>query len=92
MPKLENVLNTEELNKLNLERNTYYQAEAQERAWQAIRNKRGDLLAATDWAALPDSPANTPEMLAYRQALRDLPNAYANPDDVVWPANPLGGA
>lgn len=52
---------------------------------EEVRTKRNMLLAATDWAVLPDSPANTPEMLAYRQALRDLPTTCPNPDDVVFP-------
>jgi len=64
---------------------------AVDRAWQAIRQQRDSLLAATDWAALPDSPAYSQELLAYRQSLRDLPEQYTNPDDVVWPDNPLEG-
>lgn len=56
-----------------------------------IRLERNALLAATDWAVLPDSPVNTPELLTYRQALRDITTTYPNPDNVIWPISPLGG-
>ena len=60
-----------------------------EQEWQRIREKRNELLTATDWAVLPDSPHDTQAMRDYRQALRDLPQLVGNPDDVVWPDNPL---
>jgi len=28
------------------------------------------------------------EETAYRQSLRDLPQTFANPEDVVWPTKP----
>lgn len=63
---------------------------SEEMHWQSIRNQRDILLSATDWAVLPDSPhASNQELLDYRQALRDLPETYATPDEVVWPDNPL---
>lgn len=66
-----------------------YEAAAPERAWLLVRVERDELLKATDWAALPDSSAYSPELIAYRQALRDIPSQFTNPDDVVWPVNPL---
>lgn len=57
--------------------------------WQEVKNKRDVLLLETDWAVLPDSPHNTQALLDYRQALRDIPQDFSNPDEVVWPENPL---
>ena len=60
-----------------------------------LREQRDRLIAETDWWVLPDrSP--TPEQLAYRQALRDLPsnvNPVFNEDktEIVgfdWPEKP----
>lgn len=83
---------------LNLEEQTAYaareaawQAGENERAWQSIRTERDRYLAATDWAALPDSPAYSQALLAYRQALRDLPQQFGSPEESVWPVNPLEG-
>ena len=47
------------------------------RAMSAIRAKRDAALAATDWAALPDSPTMSDAMTTYRTALRDYPATYA---------------
>ena len=54
---------------------------------EAVRFKRNQLLAETDWWVLPDRTA-TPEQLAYRQALRDLPANTADPANPVWPLKP----
>ena len=57
--------------------------------WQHIRNERDVLLSETDTAAaLPDHPKRD-AILVYRQALRDLPQNFSTPDEVVWPDNPL---
>ena len=66
-------------------------AEAQERYWQAIRLRRNTLLTACDWTQLPDAPlteADQQAWLTYRQTLRDLPQAFVMPVDVVWPEQP----
>ena len=61
-------------------------------AWELIRRKRDQLIAATDWRILPDAPT-TPEMRAllieYRQALRDVTD-QVHPEEIVWPTSPLG--
>ena len=61
-------------------------------AWELIRRKRNQLIAATDWRILPDAPT-TPEMRAllieYRQALRDVTD-QVHPEEIVWPTSPLG--
>ena len=70
-------------------------------AAQALREKRNELLAETDYWALSDTTTMTAEQSAYRQALRDLPanNPYAavrwveneghtNWVNVAWPTKP----
>ncbi|MCD9550856.1 hypothetical protein GLP21_19775, partial [Photobacterium carnosum] len=34
-------------------------------------------------------PEKKTEFTAYRQALRDIPQTYDNPDDIVWPTKPI---
>lgn len=53
-----------------------------------VRTERDRLITATDYAALPDSPHDTPEMRAYRQALRDVPQQNGFPESVDWPVRP----
>ena len=55
------------------------------RAMSAIRAKRDTALAATDWSALPDSPAMSDAMTAYRTALRDYPATYASDNSAAFP-------
>lgn len=54
---------------------------------EEVRNKRNDLLKETDWMALSDVTM-TPEMAAYRQALRDITSQERFPYSVVWPVKP----
>ena len=57
---------------------------------ESNRNKRGDLLAETDWWALPDSPTMTDAQTAYRQALRDITthSNWPHLEDSDWPTKP----
>ena len=55
------------------------------RAMAAIRAKRDTALAATDWAALPDSPTMSDAMTTYRTALRDYPATYASDNSAAFP-------
>jgi hypothetical protein len=52
-----------------------------------LREYRNRLLASTDYLALSDNTL-TPEMAAYRQALRDITNTYTSIDDAVFPEKP----
>ena len=59
--------------------------------WAAIRLLRDQLLRDSDWTVLPDSPPAKTALTTwktYRQALRDLPQTYERPADVVWPEAP----
>jgi len=77
-------LTSEELRVYN-ETKAAYDAKAGERNIAEIRRQRDELLTATDWAALPDSPAMSDAMTAYRKALRDYPATYTADTSAAWP-------
>ena len=54
---------------------------------QEVRAQRNRLLAETDYLALSDLTLS-PDMAAYRQALRDVPSQAGCPTDVTWPVKP----
>lgn len=57
--------------------------------WETIRGIRDVLLSQTDWVFSTDSPIlDKQPWLNYRQALRDVPQSFPNPDSVVWPSKP----
>lgn len=59
--------------------------------WNLIRTFRDDLLKKSDWTQLPDSQLSESQISAwttYRQALRDIPQTYQSPDDVIFPKKP----
>ncbi len=54
-------------------------------------NIRNNMLKASDFAVMPDYPCGETERagwLAYRQALRDIPEQAGYPDAIVWPEPP----
>ena len=59
--------------------------------WDEIRQKRNILLKDSDWTTIPDSnpKPSKEDWLKYRQSLRDITTTFKNPQDVVWPSNPL---
>lgn len=59
--------------------------------WGEIRVLRDQLISETDWTQASDAPLTAEkksEFTAYRQALRDIPQIYSDPDAVVWPEKP----
>ena len=58
-----------------------------EKSWAEIRGERDALLNASDWMAMADRTI-TDAQSAYRQALRDVPQDFADTDAVVWPTIP----
>lgn len=68
--------------------------------WELIKEIRASLFAATEWIKLRHkdqqdagtqttlTPGEYEEWLDYWQELRDLPETYANPEDVVFPQQP----
>jgi hypothetical protein len=65
-----------------------YDAAIASAALADLRSKRNQLLAETDYLGLPDLGGFTPEMAAYRQALRDLPANTTDPANPAWPVKP----
>jgi hypothetical protein len=68
-----------------------FESELKKFKWTDVRSKRDVLITETDWTQMPDAPlddAKKAEFTAYRQALRDIPQTYSDPDAVVWPEKP----
>jgi hypothetical protein len=60
-------------------------------AWRKIREERNQLLGESDYMILADAPVDETqkqEWTTYRQALRDIPQDYDSPDEVVYPDKP----
>jgi len=56
--------------------------------WDTIRAKRDQLIRDTDWTMIPGATVDQAQWSAYRQILRDIPQTYTNPEDVIWPTPP----
>lgn len=58
--------------------------------WEEIRGKRNTLLSESDWSIMEDANPKPSKQawLDYRQALRDIPQNFTNPEDVIWPQKP----
>lgn len=61
--------------------------------WIPFREKRDALLRESDWTQISDYSLVSSEEKAlwaqYRQELRDLPETYPDPTDIVWPEKPV---
>lgn len=55
--------------------------------WAKVRQQRNQLLSASDFSQLPDSPKNKQAWAKYRQDLRDV-TKQADPFNVIWPTTP----
>jgi DNA replication initiation complex subunit (GINS family) len=67
---------------------------APENRWDIIKRRRNVLLVQSDWTQISDVALSIEEKALwsdYRQALRDLPQTFDNPEDVIFPTAP-GGA
>ena len=65
-------------------------ADDQTLEWQRLRSQRDQLVAATDYLLLADvwatlSADRQSTLMAYRQALRDLPINTVDPTNPTWP-------
>lgn len=59
--------------------------------WQEIRKERDLLLKQTDYKVLIHYEIGEPvpnDLINYRQSLRDIPQNYDNPKNIVWPQKP----
>lgn len=62
-----------------------------EEKWELIRKIREELLEQSDWAENISNALTLDERIAwseYRQKLRDIPQDYSSPEDVVIPEEP----
>lgn len=59
-----------------------------EQKWNEIRSKRNGLLNQSDWTQLEDSKENKESWATYRQELRDIPQTFSTPKNVIWPSRP----
>ena len=57
--------------------------------WDAVRVRRSEMLADCDWTQVADAPVDAAAWAVYRQKLRDIPQDFDSPDDVVWPTPPV---
>ncbi|MGF1888849.1 phage tail assembly chaperone [Photobacterium profundum] len=59
-------------------------------AWGLVRKERDSLLSVVDKQIelAQDKGIDETPFRQYRQALRDIPQTYSNPEDVVWPQKP----
>lgn len=66
-----------------------YQATLDDKAAEAVRKQRDDLIAATDYFALTDVTMDA-DMTSYRQALRDITDHVNFPylEEADWPVKP----
>jgi hypothetical protein len=72
-------------------RTAFGMAMSEDIKWQVIKAYRNDLLTQSDWTQLPDAALTSTEQTAwqnYRQSLRDIPQNYAIPDEVIFPEIP----
>ncbi len=59
--------------------------------WVKVRKERNQLLKDSDYIMFPDITITTEkkqEWTTYRQSLRDIPQTFSNPDDVIYPDKP----
>ncbi|MBQ4814547.1 hypothetical protein J8M20_24495 [Pseudoalteromonas luteoviolacea] len=71
-----------------MENNMVTEPHGEDISWVTVRSQRDNLLAASDLKvllALEASQAVPTELATYRQALRDLPEKFASPQEVTWP-------
>lgn len=56
--------------------------------WEEVRDLRNQLLKDTDWTQVSDAVCDQWSYRLYRQHLRNLPQRYSNPEDVIFPEPP----
>ena len=56
--------------------------------WDRIRYRRDFLLKQSDYTQLSDWPGNKNLWIKYRQELRDIPQKFSDPMEVIWPEKP----
>ena len=57
-------------------------------SWEMIRKNRNKFLEQSDYTQMPDWPGDKKAWAEYRQALRNIPQNFDDPNEVVWPKSP----
>lgn len=57
--------------------------------WERLRNRRNGLLKKSDYRVVSDSPFDVQAWIAYRDALRNLPNTNTDPRLIEFPVPPI---
>jgi hypothetical protein len=84
MPDPDNMITEEEYNEAIAEFEVFD-------GWVKVRKQRNQLLKDSDYIMVSDAPITTEkkeEWETYRQVLRDIPQDYDSPDEVVYPDKP----
>ena len=55
---------------------------------ERMRLRRDQLLIASDWAMIPDTPTDKTAWATYRQTLRDFPSSWSPAPTVEFPTEP----
>lgn len=56
--------------------------------WESIRLTRNRLLDESDYTQVADFGGDKLAWTTYRQLLRDIPQTYKTPEEVIWPPKP----
>ena len=84
MPDPDNMITEEEYNEAIAEFEVFD-------GWVKVRKQRNQLLKDSDYIMVSDAPITAEkkeEWETYRQVLRDIPQDYDSPDEVVYPDKP----
>ena len=89
VPMFSDITNEDGTITTKAEQEATYQTRLDEQSASSVRTQRDSLLTKTDWLALTDVTM-TPEMAAYRQALRDITTHanFPNLSEEDWPVKP----
>ena len=71
--------------------NSFFEIETPEILWEKLKKLRNQLLQNCDWTQFNDTPLNNEQKqqwATYRQELRDVPQKFSNPQQVIWPQPP----
>jgi hypothetical protein len=84
------IITTRDKTQEEIENENQFQIEAR---WHSIRVQRNNLLKESDIEILPDKwevmDLNIKTAWSvYRQNLRNIPQTFSNPDDIIWPTKP----
>lgn len=68
--------------------NSVWESIKDEVSWGSARQKRNTLLVRSDWTQIPDSECDKQAWANYRRELRELPQKFQTPEEVIWPVPP----